>query len=64
MVNSLLRQFQAIIHPNWPSSIGIAVKTGKIAAGNIDLQPMPGLQQVTGSPQVNGVLVDLARRDE
>ena len=64
MVNSLLRRLQAVIHPNWRSSVGITVKTGKIAAGNINPQPMPGLQQMTGGPQVNGVLIDLARRDK
>ena len=64
MVNSLLRQFQAIIRPYWCSSVWIAVETGEIAAGNINPQPMPGLQHMTGGPQVNCVLVDLARSDE
>ena len=47
-----------------PTSVGIAVKTGKIAAGNFQTNAMPRFEDITGSPQVNGVGIHLARLNQ
>ena len=46
------------------SSVQIAVKTRKIAAGNFQPQLMTGQEDIAGSPEIDGELINLSRVHE
>ena len=62
--NGLAGGCQAVIHAQRRAGVGIAVKAGEVAAGNIHPQAVAGGAKLAGRPQVNGIFIDLPRRDK
>ena len=63
MVHGLTGRHELAILVEWTARIVIPVKKGKIAARDIDANPMALFKQIPGLSQWNRVFVDLSRRD-
>ena len=60
MMHRLHRRQELRLCRQGPPGIGIAVKAREVAAGDFQADTVPGLENITGGPQIDAVRIDLA----
>src|SRR5437660_2018181 len=64
MQDGLLGDHRRIVGAEGSAGVEVAIPAREVAAGNIQADAMPDLENVAGRPQVDLILVRLARLDQ